>query len=130
MKSWVRLLFIFFAYGIALLHTAVPHHHASTGNGEQSIAAATCVFPGSDGGLLQRVLSTDLGTGHLETFKKGSDLEVVFASPAATVAVLVNLFHLVVIQQELPKRAATFIQKLQLQLLLSSVSHFRAPPVH
>lgn len=129
MKSWGRLLLIFIAYGIALLHTAVPHHHATAGNGEPVFLHAGCGQPHSTSGFLQRVLSTDLGAGHLETFKKGGDFEMVFASPhVAITGVLTNILELIFSDQAHGEYWGAFLQNLKRQLCLFSVSHLRAPP--
>lgn len=130
MKSWGRFVLIFFAYSIALLHTVVPHHHAQARVGESVISHAACIFSESSSGLLQKVLSTDLGIGHLETFKKGGETDVNFSTAAAwvlaTAVVCVALLS--------PPRTASefshgYIENLKRKLLLFSVSHFRAPPV-
>ena len=130
MKSWGRFVTIFFAYGIALLHTVVPHHHAQTRVDESVISHYGCIFSESSSGLLQKVLSTDLGVGHLETFKKGGDADIKFS---ATVVALVATAASDVAFLGPAKTAAEFsrgyIEKLKRKLFLFSVSHFRAPPV-
>ena len=128
MKRWGRFVLIFFAYGIALLHTAVPHHHAQVRTGESVIAHTGCIFSETGGGLLQRVLSTDLGAGHLEIFKKGGDTDLSFA--AACVFLIIAAASVVLHQHSAngspyPK----YVEKLKRRLLLSSVSQLRAPPV-
>ena len=80
MKPWGRFIFVFIAYSIALLHTAVPHHHGVAGAGQFVFAHAGCSFTHSAGGLLQKALSTDLGVGHLETFKKNADTPMDFSA--------------------------------------------------
>ena len=129
MKPWGRFIFILFAYGLALLHTAVPHHHPDTlGKGETVLTHAGCIFSQTSGGLLQRALSTDLGIGHLETFKKGADTEIECADTA------VSLFALFPQDPVAPDKVLSgafgysLAEKFHKRLLLFSVGHFRAPP--
>jgi len=128
MKSWVRLIIVFLAYGIALLHTAVPHHHASAGKNSATFIHAGCLSH-SSGGLLQRVLSTDLGYGHLENFKKSADTYIEFSSRALLACILLPSL---ISEPNLPGPFSEFsngyIEKLTKRLLLFSVSHLRAPP--
>lgn len=130
MKPWVRLLIVFFAYGMALLHTAVPHHHDSGSGGRISISHAGCVFSHSTTGLLQLVFSTDLGYGHLEIFKKNADTTFEFSAvPAAFVAILSTPLR--VSAWFTPDATASngYNEKLRMRLLLFSASPFRAPPI-
>lgn len=128
MKSWPRLIIIFLAYGIALLHMAVPHHHASVGNNNAMFVHAACVSHTS-GGLLQRVLSTDLGYGHLENFKKSADTDVKFLSREVLAYILLPALLSVPTSPRLFSEFSDgYIEKLKKRLLLFSVSHFRAPP--
>ena len=83
MRPWRRFIFIFFAYGIAILHTAVPHQHDEATGNRVVITHAGCLFTHSMDGFLQMLFSTDLGAGHLEIFKKSGDTELTF-SPAST----------------------------------------------
>lgn len=130
MKPWVRLLIVFFAYGMALLHTAVPHHHDSGPGGRTSISHAGCVFSHSKSGLLQLVFSTDLGYGHLEIFKKNADTTIEFSAAPATFAAIVPS-SLRVSASFTPDFTASdgYIEKLRMRLLLFTASPFRAPPL-
>lgn len=129
MKRWARFIFIFFAYSIALLHTAVPHHHFST-RGETILAHNGCVFSDEPGGLLQRVFSTDLGLGHLETFKKNSDAQIEFSSRFIGITVFIPVATVVVSNVfAFPELLAGYVEKFRRQLLLFSITSFRAPPV-
>ena len=131
MKRWGRLIFIFIAYGLALLHTAVPHHHLSASiAGETVLTHAGCFVDKSSGGLLQRVLSTDLGVGHLETFKKGgAGAELDFAVPfAAVLAVIVPALIYSGKIVSSPGILTRYIEKFHKRLLLFSSAQFRAPP--
>ena len=130
MKPWGRFVFIIIAYGMALLHTAVPHHHAKTSAGKPMFSNAGCLYNGPDGGLLKRVLSTDLGFGHLETFNKGADAELESSGVDVSLVILFSDFPKILSSQESPEVfSAAYIEKLRRKLLLFSVSHFRAPPV-
>ena len=130
MKRWGRVIFIFVAYGLALLHTAVPHHHAASRTGETIITHTGCLFDSNTGSLLQRALSTDLGVGHLETFKKGgggSELDVTVPFTAA-LAVFVPLPISSVKLVSVLGSQSGYIEKFHKRLLLFSTAHFRAPP--
>jgi hypothetical protein len=128
MKSWPRLTIVFLAYGIALLHMAVPHHHASAGNSNAIFFHASCLSHTS-AGLLQRVLSTDLGYGHLENFKKSTDTDIRFSSRTILGYILLPaLISEPVHPGIFSEFSSGFIEKLKKRLLLFSVSHRRAPP--
>ncbi len=131
MKTWGRFLLIFFAYGIALLHTAVPHHHSQGATHDAVISHAGCLFTQSGGGLLQKVFSTDLGFGHLETFKKGNSAEIESAPGAVLLITTPAIFAdaLSTSLTPLSKPSLRYIENLKKRLLLFSVSHLRAPPV-
>lgn len=129
MKPWGRFTFIFIAYGLALLHTAVPHHHPdSTGTGETVLTHAGCIFTQASGGLLQRVLSTDLGLGHLETFKKGSDTVIESTATAVSLSAIIAPAQANPVKISLPPSRYGSIEKFHIRLLLSSTAHLRAPP--
>ena len=129
MKPWVRFVFIFIAYGIALLHTAVPHHHGAARKGDVMFMHAGCHYSHSGGGLLQKVLSTDLGYGHLENFKKGGDTEISFSSGfVAIIAPVVPTTGLSAGFRSVPESLDGYIEKLKKRLLLFSVTQLRAPP--
>lgn len=129
MKPWGRFILVFFAYGITLLHTVVPHHHFKPAKGEAVIMHTGCVLPDMQNNLLQRVFSTDLGVGHLETFKQNS-LELFDLSPAF-VAILLTVVFLMGMTPRLPVAAeyAGHIERLRKRLLLYPVVSFRAPPI-
>lgn len=130
MKTWGRFLLLFFAYGIAILHTAVPHQHTQDADNIAVISHAGCLVTQSGDGWLQKVLSTDLGTGHLETFKKGSNAEIEF-SPGVVllIATRANFIDTMsATMKVLSELSKPYIENLKRRLFLSSVSHFRAPP--
>ncbi len=130
MKMWVRFTFICLAYSLALLHTAVPHHHGRIKNSRLIITAPGCQAADSTGGFLQTVFATDLGYGHLETFNKSSDPKTNICSPAVHLPVVfapVTCLHLSVC--EFQDLWAGHIEKLHKQLLLFSSFPLRAPPV-
>jgi hypothetical protein len=129
MKPWGRFLLVLFAYGMALLHTVVPHHHSKTSGGDPVIVHNGCVLPDGEGGLLQQVMSTDLGVGHLENFNKNSDAQVVHTPGFEAVIGLMSLFNLPV--SEVTGHAgyvSGYIEKLTRSTLLSAITSFRAPP--
>ena len=129
MKRWGRFILIFVAYGIALLHTAVPHHHDSSSDRSTIITGVGCHFNHSSGGFLQMLFSTDLGYGHLEIFKKGADTRVDFS---ATGFAVMAVFATPVRVPAVASCAGSdypFIDKLQRRLLLYSATRFRGPPV-
>ena len=128
MKPWGRFIFVFIAYGLALLHTAVPHHHADGSSSDMMFSHAGCQYSHTSGGLLQRALSTDLGLGHLETFKKNTDTQL---ETSARVVVAITFFLPIANAPAISPVAESvggYVEKLKRQLLLFSVSHFRAPP--
>lgn len=127
MKTWARFILVFIAYGLALLHTVVPHHHTNRGNGTSVFAHSGCAVAHEKGGLLLRTLSTDLGVGHLETFKKGSDVEVDFSIRPVPEVPMPALFVPPVVSA-VPALLSGHVGKLKQRLLLLSVNHFRAPP--
>jgi hypothetical protein len=129
MRRWLRFFVIFFAYGIALLHTAVPHHHEETADQGVSISRAACHFAHAGGGLLQLVFSTDLGYGHLELFKKGPETKIEFwTAPTSALAVFSESVFLRTTVRDCPSFSDGFIEKLRKRLLLFSTTQFRAPP--
>lgn len=130
MRRWVQFVIIFFAYGIALLHTAVPHHHEDASNRRVTITHAGCVFAHSNAGFLQMVFSTDLGYGHLEIFKKSAETQIEFSGVSASFeAVFSPPCSLAAAICECPRYLNGFIEKLHQRLILFSASPFRAPPV-
>lgn len=130
MRPWARFIIILFAYGVALLHTAVPHHHESPSEGRVTIARAGCHLVHATGGILQRVFSTDLGYGHLEVFKKNSDTSIRFSGISSAVAAIILPFVAITGTPRVYSRFLNgFIEKLYKRLLLFSATQFRAPPV-
>ena len=129
MKTWSRLVLLFLAYGLALLHTAIPHHHVESGRGEVMFSHMDCSYAHSSGGVLQRAMKTDLGLGHLETFKKSADTRIELSSRGVEIITLLAAFCTGITSEIVREFRYGFIGKLRLQLLLSSVTHFRAPPV-
>lgn len=127
MKPWKRFVFVFIAYAMALLHTAVPHQHVATGDGT-TISTAGCSLNDSMGGFLQMIFSTDLGYGHLETFQKSAGADVDFSFSA--VFIIVFSLPLIISFTLIPVRALswTYIEKRYKGLLLFSSRQFRAPP--
>jgi hypothetical protein len=128
MRRWVRFFIIFFAYGMALLHTAVPHHHEDASERRVTVTHAGCVFSHSNGGFLQMVFSTDLGYGHLEIFKKNTENQIQFSAAAASVIAVFS--RLVFAPAPVSERARFngFVEKLQKRRRLYSATQFRAPP--
>ena len=129
MKRWTAFIFVLFAYGIALLHTAVPHQHADGSKGRVNISHRGCVISESKGGFLQSVLSTDLGYGQLETFQKNSGNNF-SAGDLCSVGVAVIEPRVILISQQFAKAefSGGYIGKFQKQLILFSATPFRAPP--
>lgn len=125
MKPWGRFCVIFVAYALALLHTAVPHHHQTVHEG-QVISSTTCCPPVADG-VLGRALSTDLGTGHLETFKTESPLELSHPLGSMAAAYADEKFTLPVVIGE-PVYQNSPINLLKQRRLLFSTTSFRGPP--
>ena len=130
MRPWLRFIMIFFAYGMALLHTAVPHHHEGSIDGRATISSGGCHLTHATGGILQKVFSTDLGYGHLEVFKKSSDTNIQFSGISLALAAII----LPVVTAPARTRLSSwllngFINKFHQRLLLFSETQFRAPPV-
>ncbi len=130
MKSWGRFILILLAYGIAMLHTVVPHHHAQVSHEQAVLVHNNCVFSLEDSNLLLRVLSTDLGTGHLEIFKRNADTEIEFSSRF--------IAHLPPLTFTITAASATGVHAefidggiagLTRHQALSSTTSFRGPPV-
>ena len=129
MKPWGRFIIVIIAYGLALLHTAVPHQHVSDNTTNTTLSASGCTASGGVSGFLQSLFSADLGYGHLETFQKGTDADLKSSG---------ILFTLIEILVPSPVASATsfspeknpysFVEKLHKRLILSSTAHFRAPP--
>lgn len=130
MKPWLRLFMIFFAYGMALLHTAVPHHHEGPVDGRVTITSASCHLTHTTGGILQRVFSTDLGYGHLEVFKKTSDTSIQFSAISSVLTAIISPMVSVPASTGSSSWLLNgFINKFHHRLLLFSATQFRAPPV-
>lgn len=129
MRVWARFSIIVIAYGIALLHTAVPHHHAKADR-RTTITYAGCLFNHSGGGLLQMIFSTDLGYGHLEVFNQSPETKIEFSSTTAPVAeVFVEALPSIPAPiMDDPEFLSGFIDKMQNRRLLFSATLFRAPP--
>lgn len=131
MRPLFRFIMIFFAYGMALLHTAVPHHHEGPNDGRVTISSAGCHLTHATGGILQRVFSTDLGYGHLEVFKKSSDTNIQFAGvSSALTAIISPVVNVPVCTRFSSWLLSGSINKFHQRLLLYSETQFRAPPVH
>lgn len=128
MKPWGRFAIIFIAYGFALLHTAVPHHHPEVSDGQTVISQAGCRISHTTSGLLQLVFSTDLGYGHLETFQKAADPDIVFSTMGTPIFHVTPLTSIPAARQEIRELSAGYIEKLHKRLLLFSSANFRAPP--
>ncbi len=129
MKPWARFVFVLIAYGIALLHTAVPHHHFQPTAGDPVIRHKGCVPLEDQAGLLFRVLATDLGVGHLETFKQNADTELDFTGRCiAVVPLLPSPAALLSASTGFSAFLSRDIEKIGRQRLLLSVTSFRGPP--
>ena len=130
MKPWGRFIFVFIAYSMILLHTAVPHQHAGSADGKTTISAPGCVYANSMRGFLQMVFSTDLGYGHLETFQKSTDTDIDFSGAILPfIAVFIPLILMKGILHEKRAFSEIHIEKLCKRLLLFSSTQFRAPPI-
>lgn len=131
MKPWCRFALVLFAYGMALLHTAVPHHHLQVSGAGPSVAMRHgCNQSHVEGGLLQRALSTDLGIGHLETFNKNSDTPLTFGT-AVFLFAFVNTCVAADSGHELTSAGAgdAHIDAITRWQRLFSAASFRGPPV-
>lgn len=129
MKAWKKYIFLFFAYSITLLHTLVPHQHQ-----QEMIKEATAIVqlqaPGCTSliGFFQFLFAADLGSNHLEKFKKGAaePIDLSFASillySAFTALLLIPLLRV------LPRRPGHYSEKLWQRLLLAGSKALRAPP--
>jgi hypothetical protein len=130
MRTWTRFIFILFAYGVALVHTVVPHQHYTTVN-EKVIVSLKNIDTTSIGGFLQMVFSTDLGCGHLEKFKSTDDTDIGF-SVVKTILLLAFITPLSSDLNILPFFQNVFdryLERLQEQHCLFSSRLLRAPPV-
>lgn len=129
MKSWGRSALIFVAYSLALLHTAIPHHHSATPAGRMSVAPIHSVAP-SVSSLLALVFSTDLGKGHLETFQKSNHAQNVhqFAVALLMLGFLFALQNAAGTRASARKTVSHFAEKFYRQRILFSAAGFRAPP--
>lgn len=129
MRPGIRFIFIFMAYGIALLHTAIPHHHDNVSDRQVTISSTGCHFNHFNSGFLQMIFSTDLGYGHLEIFKKGAEPRTEFAggvtSLIAVVAPQISFSAPASLDSDHLKG---FVEKLKKRQLLFATTSFRAPP--
>lgn len=122
-------MFLFFAYSITLMHTLVPHQHE-----QEMVKATTAVVqlksPGCTSlvSFFQFLFAADLGSNHLEKFKKGAPepLDLSFAPfllYSAITALLLSPFL-----TTSPKPLSNYTEKLRQQLLLAGCKPLRAPP--
>lgn len=129
MKKWLAFGFISLAYGLALLHIAIPHHHGAMRHSRLIITVPGCETAGSTAGFLRAVFATDLGYGHLETFSKSTDAAMDIGHP---IAHLPAVFGVVICPAtagcEFQEVWGGYAVKLLKQLLLFSASPLRAPP--
>lgn len=129
MKAWKKYIFLFFAYSITLLHTLIPHQHQQEVVTEAAVVvqfqAPACTSLVS---FFQFLFAADLGSNHLEKFKKGTvaPLDLTFASILLCSALTALLFILLLLIQ--PNRPGTYTEKLRLRLLPDSCRSLRAPP--
>ncbi len=130
MKPWCRFALVLFAYGMALLHTAIPHHHLQTGGDASTVLVRqSCSLPHSEGGILQRALSTDLGIGHLETFNKESDTPLLLSSGPVSIFTSISFIPDSGCELLSPGSPGEYIDVItRWQRLFSAVS-FRGPPL-
>jgi hypothetical protein len=117
-KAYVLLLV---AYGLALLHSTIPHQHSSRGTTNIKFEVRTA----ADNSLLGLLL----GCGHLESFTKGDpgvDVDHgVWDAPAVYLA-SVYVTELPLVN---PRNSRSpFVDKLHARTLLLSSRQFRAPP--
>lgn len=121
-------MLILLAYCMAIVHASVPHQHSALRGGEM-VYQSRNAGEGPFSGLLQSVLSTDLGCGHLEDYNK-SDAKADFSLQIAPA--LPELFFAfydpLEFNQSTPEYSRSYVEKLQIRTLLFSTGHFRAPP--
>ena len=123
------LILLLVAYGLTLLHSAIPHQHSSIRTSDPKFEVRT-VGDFSLFGRLQAAFATDLGCGHLESFAK-SDGNADIAPIVTDVPVLFLASHFITEEPLINVREASgaFIGKLHTRLVLLSALQFRAPPV-
>lgn len=128
MKAWKNLIFIFIAYSITLTHMLVPHQHEQAPSGQyiaqlQGPGCSTSLV-----GFLQIFFSADLGSDHLENFKKSFVHYPDFSFAGILLySALAALLALPLLGLR-TKPVAEFIEKLRQRLLLFSSKPLRAPP--
>jgi hypothetical protein len=130
MRTWKRFIFIFFAYGFALVHTVVPHQHYTAVNEKVNVSPKN-IDTTSIGGFLQMVFSTDLGCGHLEKFKSTDDADIHFSVVKTQLlpTFVTPLISDLNILPSFPDVFGRYVERLQEQRRLFSSRLLRAPPV-
>ena len=124
-KSYI---FILVAYCLALLHSTVPHQHASIRPADPKFEART-IDDLSLYELLRSVFSTDLGYGHLEDFAKSdASIDVPQAATEMPVVFLASVYLTEGPHIDAREFFGGFIEKLHTRILLFSSRQFRAPP--
>jgi hypothetical protein len=124
-KSHILLLL---AYGLALLHSTIPHQHASLRTAAPEFEVRT-ISDFSLFGLLQTALATDLGCGHLESFTKSDDgADVPQTLSYVPVVFFSSLYFAEQPVVNAPNAFGAYIEKLHTRILLQSSRQFRAPP--
>lgn len=128
MKNWKKLLFIFLAYGLTLMHTMVPHQHQQLVVRE---SVAMLQLPGSKSveGFLQFLFAADLGENHLEIFKKSHITPFDFSFEGILLLSSLLLFAGLALTGLCVRQLPGFIERLQQGLLLYASASLRAPPV-
>ncbi len=125
-KSHILLLV---AYGLALLHSTVPHRHSTIRTTEPKFEVHT-IDHASLFGLVQAAFATDLGCGHLESFAKsdgGTDVPQTFSD--VPILFLASLYFTEDPVINTGDFFGAFIEKLHTRVILLSTGQLRAPPV-
>lgn len=129
MSARKSYIFILLAYGLALVHSAIPHQHTSTTTSDLKFEVPN-VYDASILGRLQAAFATDLGSGHLESFAKSEPgADVAQSASDVPVVFLACLHFSAQPRAEAHEGFGDFIEKLHSRTLLLASRQFRAPPV-
>ncbi|EMR03117.1 hypothetical protein [Cesiribacter andamanensis] len=130
MKQGQKLIFLFLAYGITLMHTLVPHQHNSQPVVQTAVHQLQEVGCRSVVGFLQFLFAADLGDNHLEIFKKSQlpATDLGFAGVLLFALASLLLFLAQLYRNRLPF-GRFFHAHVPLQYFCTDVP-LRAPPAH